>query len=106
MHASAYVSEKRLQLGQPLGGKCCVGHLAPWSQVLIREWVVSISTAVTKAAPTRPPNQVLIDRGMSASTILSLISYSIVHSSFANRSDLLFRSYQKYQIISNRAVNM
>lgn len=93
MRASAYVSEKRLQLGQPLGGKCCVGHLAPRSQVLIREWVVSISTLVAKAAPTCPPDQVLIDSGMSASTTLSLISYSIIHSSSATRSAVQFVPY-------------
>lgn len=66
---SAYVSEERLQLGQPLGGKCCVGHLAQQSQVLITEGVVISSTHVTEVAlhtPTCPPNQVLIDTAMGA----------------------------------------
>lgn len=58
--------------------------------MLIREWVVSISTLVAKAAPTCPPDQVLIDSGMSASTTLTLISYSIIHSSSANRSAVQF----------------
>lgn len=69
VQASAYVSEERLQLGQPLGGKCCVGCLAQQSQVLIREGVVISSTHVTEVAsqtPTGSPNQVLIDSGMGA----------------------------------------